>query len=66
MSLPKIDDIDSRIYYNTSQAARLLGMSRTTLIKREKDGLIKCIISPINGHKEYKGTELLRYLTNRG
>lgn len=44
--------------YNICQAAEILSINRTTLLKYTNNGLIRCGIRKTNGRKFYTGLEL--------
>lgn len=66
MKFPRPEDINSNLWYCTSQAAYLLGIDRKTVANRAAMGAmcggLDYRINKANGRKEFKGEELLRYL----
>jgi excisionase family DNA binding protein len=52
-------------WLTVSEAARALGMSRTTLLAAEEAGLLAPLRTP-GGHRRYSAAELTRYLQRSG
>lgn len=67
MTTPRLAEINPNIWYRIGDAASLLGMHRRTLLNRAelgvKNGGIAYRIDKSSGRKEFKGRELIRYIT---
>lgn len=53
-------DIDPRGRYNETQAAKKLGVNRSTLYRWKRKGIIKPSIQKHNGWPSYLGRDLLK------
>lgn len=66
MKQPLIDDINPRLWYGITQAARLIGISPKTLSVKASIapslGGIEFRLNPSNGRREFKGEEMLRFI----
>lgn len=53
-------DVKPEEWYNTTDAAKKMGMTRTTFWRKAKAGFIKRKCRPIDGNFWYKGKDLTR------
>lgn len=47
--------------YPIGEAAKILGISRRTLLRHSDEGLIQFRLKRSNGRKVFRGSELIRY-----
>lgn len=52
---------DDKLYYNSTQAAKALGVGRKTLLAIRKSGNLKFRIKKSNGRAMYLGADLKKY-----
>jgi predicted site-specific integrase-resolvase len=50
--------------YTIGEAAKLLQIDRTTLLRHTNQGLIRCNVNKRNFRKSYSGSEIKRYWRN--
>ena len=48
-------------WYPIGEAAKALGIDRSTLRRKTTEGVIKCSFKRDTGRKVYRGAELIRY-----
>ena len=58
ISEPMVNDTDR---LNVTQAARVLGIDRSTLRRHSDEGLIKFSVNQRTGYRKYSGREIKRY-----
>jgi DNA-binding transcriptional MerR regulator len=57
-TLPMINDSDR---FNVSQAAKVLGINRSTLRRHSDEGLIRYSVSRRTGYRKYLGRDIKTY-----
>lgn len=54
-------EVNPKGWYPIGQAAAALGIDRSTLRRKTKEGVIRCSFRRDTGRKVYRGAELIRY-----
>lgn len=54
-------DVQPLAHYSPTEAAKLLGVSKTTLMRWTKRGDIACKVHKLTGKRFYQGRDILKY-----
>lgn len=61
----QLPEINPAGIYTVTKTAKILGISRVTLYKYDKQGCIKHLVDKNTGYHKYKGIHIIAYFNKR-